>query len=142
MSKTRKPPEMDKPTKRNKSPTPKHIPVPLQATVLRDITIAGQYQFAKDQQVYLKRKVIKERDPSMPDTYIKEVKRYIGKDTDGCPMCEVRTVEAINLDETQTLIFIGIGGGTGKGETKVDKYNKWYTLSKEQEECFLINQLF
>lgn len=128
--------------KLKQAPTPKPIPAPLQATALRDITIAGQYQFAKDQQVYLKRKVIKERDPSMPETYLKETKKYMGKDKNGELLFAVNHVEAINLDETQTLIFIGIGGGTGKGQDRVEKYNKWYSLSKEQEQYFSINQLF
>lgn len=124
----------------HKPPSPK--PIPLQATALRDITIAGQYQFSKDQLVYLKRKIIKERDPGMPETYIKTVKVYAGKNEYDIPFYKETTVEAINLDETQTLIFIGIGGGTGKGQDRIERYNKWFTLSKQQEQYFSINQLF
>lgn len=136
MSNTRKPP------KRNKPPTPKPQPIPFKATALLDITIIGQIHFSKGQNVWLKKKIIKERDINMPETYLKSVKVYAGKNEDKTPLYKDTTVEAINLDETQTLIFIGTGGGTGKGVERTEKYNKWYSLSKEQEQSFSTYQLF
>ena len=108
---------------------------------LEDITIGGHTHFVKNQTVYFKRKITKKRNKKMPETYLKQIKKQIGKDQDGCTIYETVEVEAINQDETQTLIFFGYGKTVNEYK-KVEKFNKWYSLSSNQEKSFQILQLF
>lgn len=95
---------------------PKTKPNPFtKATTLKDIKI-GAYFFRENQPVHLKNKTTK--------------KTIIGKEKN-------KTI----IEDMETLIFIGIGGGTGSGITRVDKYNKWYSLSNKQVENFSFTNL-